>query len=175
MTTDGTNTVTCKAFSPLNADNEISVRVDIGNVGKLSNIAWSHKLFAMYYNILGYPPPYNNVGYHEKDSEEVDDSKGILDAHAVFQGLKRPHIDEDGDKQVYIYICKPAFCYKRIVNMTCTIKRAPFPDGAVFAIYLNLDDDGSTGEVFNWEFVKCDADDPTMPEDFKNRYDQRRR
>ncbi|MDT8397350.1 MAG: hypothetical protein RQ899_01905 [Pseudomonadales bacterium] len=159
------------APSPWDPDKEVRLRVDRGIVGKLGEIASTHRIYQMYYNVCGYPPPVNNIGYYERHSTEVDDSRGIRDAHAVFQGLKRPHLKEDGDKSVLIYITKPAYIYKYKPGMACVVARNPFPKGAVFAIYVNMDEGGDTGEIFNWELLKCAFDNDSLPDNYNERYD----
>lgn len=172
--TNGARGVRIVIPSPQSAEEQIEVWVDSGIVGKLSSIRATHQLFALYYNVLGQLPPVNNAGYHEKDDQEADNSRGILDAHAVFQGLNRPHIEEDGDKSVYIYIVKPKYTYEYVPDMATTCRRKLAPEGAVFAVYVKLNEEGTGGEIFNWEFVKCDPQDQSLPEDHENRYDERR-
>jgi len=163
-----------RAPSPSDLNEEIELRVDSSIVGKLSEISSTHKLYQMYYNLCGKLPPVNNIGYYEQDSDIDDNSKGIMDTHAVYQGLKRPHIDEDGDETVYIYITKPKYIYKYKPGMVCVVARETFPVGAVFAAYVNLDKEETSGEVFNWELVKCDPNDHRLPENSESRYDQTR-
>lgn len=161
------------APSPLDSDKEIVLSIDKGVVEKVGSIAWTNKLYAMSYNILGVIPPTNNAGLHEMESTEEDNSRGIKDAHAVFQGIRRPHIEEGGDESVFVYIIKPKYCYKYIPDMACTTKREPFPEKAVFAVYVNFDQEKDIGEVFNWELLKADPAEPHLPESSEHRYDRR--
>ena len=162
------------APSPLDRNAQIEIVVDRTIIEKVGSIGWTHKIYGMYYNILGCPPPVNNAEYHERDSHSTDNSQGILDTHAVFKGIKRPHVGRGVDKSVYIYIIKPEYCYKFIPDMVCAAQRAPFPENAVFAVYIKLDEDDNTWEVFNWELLKADPSDPLLPENFNDRYDERR-
>lgn len=174
MTANNRNVELIRAPSPFDPKKDITLRIDRGIVGKLSEISSTHKLYQMYYNICGYPPPVNNIGYYERESKVVDNSCGIKDTHAVFQGLKRPHLAEDGDKSVFIYISKPDYIYKYKPGMVCVVARSRFPEQAVFAVYVNLDSSGETGEIFNWELVKSDPEDMRLPHNHKDRYDQLR-
>jgi hypothetical protein len=158
--------------SPLDSSKEIELRVDTDIVGKLALIRSTIRLWQVYYNVCGRVPPVNNIGYHEKDSGVHDKSKGILDVHAVFQGLNRPHETENGNEAVYIYIIAPDYRYDYAAGMVCVAKRNSFPDGTVFAVYVHLDADEEKGVIFNWEPVKSASDNPRLPENFNERYDE---
>lgn len=162
--------------SPKDRAQTIEVRVDPGIVKDLASARRRTKLYELFYNVAGMPPPVNNIGAHETDSDNrfPDNWGGLSHAHALFKGLERPlGTDRSGDA-IFVYLLRPRYTYEYVADMVCPARRMPAPDNAVFAVYARFDSDFEAGTILNWEWVKADAGlDESLPDAFSERYDRR--
>lgn len=121
----------------------------------------------------------------EQEDGSINDggTNGLLDAHALFKGIKRPRIKPQGDAHILVYVTNPtnSFVYPRHARAA---KRVPKPLNSVFVTYAELFEDGIdrtsyqveaeiSGIVHMWEWVFCDPKEPTMPEESSSRYAER--
>lgn len=78
------------------------------------------------------------------------------------------------DKDVYIYVVRPRYVYRFIAHMVCLARREAAPDGAVFVCYVVFNDALlEHGVVVNWEWVFADPEDPALPANYSDRYDEK--
>lgn len=126
--------------------------------------------------VQGSAPPVNNVGYHEGGT--VPDLPGLKAAHALFCGLKRPIDDADHDGEVYVFVTLPKEMYHYVADMVCVAKAREVPRDAVFACYVRRyqqeTGDGISGRILAWEWVKAVPEEPTLPQDWQERYQAER-
>ena len=104
------------------------------------------------------------------------DIRSIKDATACFKGVQRPLNKEDDGENVYVY----AFITPQTViwkaDMACVVAIADSPSNAVFTVHIRpkASLQGEVGDVWGaitkWEFVGADADRPTLPHKFGERY-----
>ncbi len=162
--------------SPLDKKKTSSLVIDDGMVPAIANQGRNNKLYELFHNVGGMPPPVNNIGHHEKISgvspDEADMS--LINSHALFKGVKRPLTDLKHDENVYIYVVGSKYAYSYIPNMACVAKRVDAPKDAIFVVYATFNDEGcTTGKIIQWEWVKADIASPSLPKNHSNRYDKR--
>ena len=153
----------------------VSLRISLERVGQFAGSGRLTPLFELLYNVCGIVPPVNCIGYHERDQPPFQDGWGGLKrAHTVFRGIKRPMNGDGFDRDIYIYVVSPPFSYRHIVDRVCPAKRVGAPEGTVFVAYIKFDDEEfSSGEVLNWEWVMADPNCPRYPEGHASRYDEK--
>jgi hypothetical protein len=124
------------------------------------------------------------------DGKECPD---LRQAHALFQGLKRPLNHQGLDKSVHAYVTHPPFSYT-FVDRTSAPLPTPKPKRSVFVVYAkflppddpelqdaigDLDPAGVVGLIPWWEWTFADIspsqpDDLPLPSNHKVRYVRRR-
>jgi hypothetical protein len=129
--------------------------------------------------IMGMTPP--GVALREDDIELATPNNfiSINDAHACFQGLRRPVADDQSGQTMVAYILKPRLAYGyHYVSAEAGIYIVP--RNVVFAAYARLDwpielrPTAIAGVLTHWEFVPADQTDTMLPDDWADRYDTRR-
>jgi hypothetical protein len=65
--------------------------------------------------ILGAEPPV--LGCAHRNRKMKGELTKLADAHALFQGIKRPLADDDDGSQVLAYVLKPKFMYENSPDM----------------------------------------------------------
>lgn len=122
--------------------------------------------------VQGTAPPVNNIGYHE--AGVLPELPGLRATHALFCGLKRPIDDTDHDGEVYVFVTLPTVMYRYLADMVCVAKAREVPRNAVFACYVRRyqqeTEDGISGRILAWEWVKADPNEPNLPQDWQERY-----
>jgi hypothetical protein len=110
---------------------------------------------------------------------------GLLEAHALFQGLKRPclMLGHDADICVYVLSSASTFVYRaNVKNKSVGPERYPKPDASVFVVYANLSmrqnqsESGQValdGVILFWEWILADQDQPLLPAQHGSRYVKR--
>lgn len=160
------------APSPDGSARMIELTVDAERVRQLAGLRRKTPLYELTYNVMGQLPPVNNIGYHEQDIFP-DHWGGVRRAHTIFKGLRRPMNDHDLDGNVYVYVMSPPYTYRYIAHMACTAKRYDAPVNTVFAVYVIFDDNNfDKGFIVNWEWIGADPDNPKLPRDHTERYEQ---
>lgn len=161
---------TLRARSPEDRNRSCRVRVNALDLQKAAENRRRHPAYEFWSVLAGKAPP---VPHREADAEVGLTS--LFDAHACFQGVKRP-VAEDGDGAQFVaYILKPKwfFHYEFKPPLVLSTKRA-VPDDLVFVAYVRLDEpaetNGKKGVLTHWHFVEADPRDPTMPVGFDERY-----
>jgi hypothetical protein len=109
---------------------------------------------------------------------------------AIFQGIKRPFLDDGLDDFVFIYISNPEETYHYYPRDRFE-GTGPYPDYApsnsVFATFVSLappvveaickdlgsTDDNIRGAVLAWEWTTASEGDPRLPNGFATRYRRR--
>ena len=115
---------------------------------------------------------------------------GLLQAIALFQGLKRPMIDADRDSEVYVLVANPRsdFLYPGKRFDGSLFVPVPAPVDSVFTTFFVLaasktaqtlaleqygEEEIADGLILNWEWTLRSTDDARLPDDFGNRYRDR--
>jgi len=110
---------------------------------------------------------------------------GLLEAHALFQGIKRPRTGQGKDESILIYVMNHAHTYIYQNNNRFSVTgptRARRPSHSVFVAYVELLEEpelgmkgGSeaAGRVLFWEWVRSSDDDPLLPVSCETRYTKR--
>ena len=108
-----------------------------------------------------------------------DGTFGLLEAKALFKGIKRPCIHTNHDADVYVYVTNPSFTYTYL-GIPRYGKKPPkkiqAPNDSVFVTYVTLnketDEFGAIGRILDWEWVFRDKDDLEYPFEYRVRYDK---
>lgn len=133
-------------------------------------------LFDFWALVKGAPPPINCIGHHE--GYVFPDLPGLKAAHALFCGLNRPIDASHNGDDVYVFVTLPKVLYGSVQSMVCQAKTRPVPKNAVFTCYVRRYQEetaeGFSGRILSWELVKADASDPTLPQDWRERYQTER-
>jgi hypothetical protein len=113
-------------------------------------------------------------------------TRGLLAAHALFQGLNRPCLAPGRDAQIYVFVLNPdcSFVFHRSWKLTGTgPTKITKPDGSVFVVYADLVEGeyvtatgtkiATGGSVLFWEWVLADTAQSNLPVDHETRYVRR--
>ena len=167
-------TVRSKSFD--DPSKAMTLEVDAGWVRQNARHARIQPLFDFWALVKGEPPPINCIGHHE--GYVFPELSGMWGSHALFRGLKRPvDVSDEGDG-VYVFLSMPPVFYRSIGDMVCLAKLRDAPKNAVFACYVRRyeqeTEDGFSGRVVAWEWVRADQNDPNLPADWQERYEEER-
>jgi hypothetical protein len=140
---------------------------------------------------------YTSIGGMQRRAE----LGGLKNAGALFRGINRPMsgsgtdqhpiIDFNDDHEVYVYITNPGSDYvwppwRRFSSLGP--QEAPKPEASVFTTFVVFDEaviasaaeaihEAGGGQVDgivqNWEWTLASTQDPSLPDDFENRYEAR--
>lgn len=159
-----------RARAPEDRSRSCRVRVNREDVVKAAGRRRRQPAYDFWSVLNGKPPPVPN--------READPNSGLMtlfDAHACFQGVRRPIAeDADGDRFV-AYVLKPShfFVYDARPPLVMCLKRVVDAD-LVFVAYVRLDEPMHTnavkGVLTHWHFVEADSRDNRLPDDFDHRY-----
>jgi len=100
------------------------------------------------------------------------------DAHACFQGVRRPCAEDGDGDNVVAYVLKPnvVIGYKALPPAMLAVKEV-IPGDLVLVAYVRLDapvtETGPIGVLTHWQFVEADAADCMLPKGYKERYAKR--
>lgn len=127
---------------------------------------------------------HGNLVEDSKEGYSSNGTNGLLDAIALFKGIKRPRFLCYSDEDIYIYILNPTNSYTyqyRSIGPFITEK----PKDSVFAVYvemtrffslfpkeiiIQLNQQDVCGKILFWEWVK--SEDNVMPDGHGFRYAQ---
>lgn len=160
------------------ANNAVQLTFSDQHWNKLVSSRLLTKIFAAYSLIAKVLPPVNAIGYHEGYTEDTS-LMSINDAHALFKGIERPRGGEENGGSIYCFVIKASYNYSFLANMVCVAKKVSVPNNCVFVVYVKLggplqpDGNGVSGRITNWELVTADPADPTLPENYNERYNER--
>lgn len=162
--------------SPFDSGKLVEFRVCRSDVIKAAEQRRRQPAFEFWSILAGQLPPIPSA---ERMVEYGDqDFFRLIDAHACFQGIKRPcGADDDGSRTV-AFILKPSsfFVFDGRPPVSWMHKKA-VPHDLVFVAYARLDEPCDTashvGVLTHWQFVEADENDPNLPEDFGNRFVKR--
>lgn len=168
---------TVVAPSPFDKAQTCEFRIAREDLVKSVLSARRQPIFELWSCILGAPPPVNNVEtFNLKPSDGLT---SLGDAHACFQGVKRPCGEDDDGSAWLAYILKPDAFYEYVSHMACVAHKQEAPSDIVFVAYVRLDEpcapDGHRvkGVLTHWHFVIADEADASLPEEYQKRYDRR--
>lgn len=168
---------TVVARSPFRREQACAFRIAKEDAVKAAKARRREAAFNLWSVILGEPPrvplvePFNAaaaVGLSRLD-----------DAHACFEGLRRPCAEDTTSERMVAYILKPRFFYEYRPHPACVAYKAEVPADLVFAAYVKLDVPcGASGHpvkgvLTHWQFVEANDSDPLLPREANSRYDRR--
>jgi hypothetical protein len=167
--------------SPFDRTAVTSFRVGTQDVQKALANHRKQPLLDLWACVIGELPGFAGV---ERYLEEFNEARTALSqAHACFQGLKRPIGDDDHGFDVVAFVTKPKMTFSYSPDFGCMIKPKRIPNDLVLVTYAQLDRDcgtanqrpklSATGMVIHWEFVEADATDLSLPIGFGERYRKR--
>lgn len=161
---------TIRARSPDDRNRACRVRVNRDDVVKAARMRRRQPAYEFWSVLNGRAPPVP----HRVPAPE-DGLLSLFDAHACFQGVRRP-IAEDQDGGSFIaYVLKPRcfFLYEPRPPLILCLKEQVPPD-LVFVAYVRLDNPSETnatkGVLTHWQFVEADERDALLPVGFDQRY-----
>jgi hypothetical protein len=123
---------------------------------------------------LGVAPPV--PGVHHRNPSAPEGLVGLQDAHACFQGIKRPLAEDDDGDNVIAYVSRPRFLYEYDPNMVSVAVKRPTPRDVVFVAYARLAQagvspiGGTLGTITHWGFVEADRSERSLPIHYSSRY-----
>jgi hypothetical protein len=152
---------TILAPSPEDKITPCNFRVSSRDSYRLAQLGRRQLIFEFWSVVIGVPPPVPNVAARNRPLER--DLTSLIEAHALFRGIKRPFAQDDDGGDVLAYILKPRNVYEYEPNMVSVASKILVPDDVVFVTYVCLDSVGDVpgpvrGTITHWGFV--DADDP---------------
>jgi hypothetical protein len=167
---------TVAARAPSNQSHAVIYRVATSDVRKALAARVRQPAFDLWSIIFGEPPPVPNVEW-EGNSPHSDGLICLVDAHACFQGIKRPIGLDDNGSNVVAYVLRPRFHYVYQPHMVTVAHRRSVPPDVVFVAYVRLDrpcdwdQPGSKGVLTHWQFVEATTDGGVMlPVGYEERY-----
>jgi hypothetical protein len=161
---------TIKARSPFDVDRICEFRVSRSDVFKAADSRRRQPAYQYWSVLEGKPPPV--------PTDAVDASDGLvnlLDAHACFQGIKRPAGEDDGGEEFVVYVLKPRsfFAYEFRSPIVFSTKEAVPPD-LVFLAFVRMDQPSEPGTIkgvlTHWDFVDADERDEMLPVEYDTRF-----
>lgn len=132
-------------------------------------------ILQMWTHVLGQLPPINNIS-KVSNSGLVPTLQTLNDAVACFEGINRPHDNENNGQSVLVYILTPTVSIQFEPNMVCQARSIEVPPMTVLTVQvrpaasLQAVDQGINGIVTRLEFVLADEADPRLPKAFGTRY-----
>lgn len=159
--------------SPFDREKLVEFRVCRTDVVKAAEQRRRQPAFDFWSVLAGSLPPIPGA---ERMVEYGDqDLFRLIDAHACFQGIRRPcGADDDGSRTV-AFVLRPAsfFAFDGRPPVSWMYKKS-VPNDLVFVAYARLDEPcdaaSHVGVLTHWQFVEADENDPDLPEDFGNRF-----
>lgn len=165
------------AKSPYDQDVTCRFRVSATDChrGLLSNRR--QPAFELWSAVMGLPPPVLGVGA-SKNYPPAAGLSSLRQAHACFEGLKRPIGNQDGGDGVVVYVTKPSCAYRYRPSPTGTAEKFSVPEDVVFLTCVKLDvpyepNAMASGVVTHWLFSEADPNGPDLPVEFETRFARR--
>lgn len=161
---------TIRARSPEDRNRPCRVRVNRDDVVKAAANRRRQPAYDFWSVLTGKAPPVPH--------RETDPDTGLLslfDAHACFQGVRRPIAEDPAGDGFLAYVLKPKafFLYEPRPPLILCLKE-DVPADLVFVAYVKLDNPAETnatkGVLTHWHFVEADRRDGRLPVDFDQRY-----
>jgi hypothetical protein len=142
----------------------------------LAQLARRQLIMEFWSIIIGVPPPVPNV--HVRNRCVEGELTSLIQAHALFRGIKRPFAEDDDGENCVAYVLKPRNFYEYDHNMVSVALKARVPDDVVFITYARLDPVTDVpgpvrGTITHWSFVDADKSDAWLPTNHSNRYHTR--
>jgi hypothetical protein len=166
---------TVSAPSPFDRLQACSFRIAKVDVVKAALARRREQAFSLWSIVLGMPP---KVPLWSAFCN-TDGLTSLSDAHACFQGLKRPCAEDSIGDSLVAYILKPKFFYVYEPSMTCVAKKEDVPGDVVFAVYARMDEPARQGRspikgvLSHWHFIDADKRNLSLPIGFDTRYSRR--
>lgn len=98
------------------------------------------------------------------------------DAYACFEGIRRPHDDEDNGDSVLVYVMRPSVTVESHLSMACQVRAVTPPTKTVLTVLVRtnkgLHDDGGAidGCVTRLEWVFAEGENILLPKGANMRY-----
>lgn len=132
-------------------------------------------LFMLATHVFGALPPINAIAKLESANPSPT-LMTLLDAHACFEGIERPHDDEDNGDTVLVYVLKPVTTIEYRANLSCVAEAAKPPNSSVLTVLVRTNgalQDGNVsldGHITRIEWVLSSPDDNNLPKAHETRY-----
>jgi len=165
------------ARSPDGEREQVRLEISAATIQKIVQAGLKVPLFQAWAHLVGEMPPVNNVFKLRAEHPEAR-IRTIAQASTIFRGVRRPcGLNGTGD-DVYIYVVETpeTVCWRS--DMACVVGISPCPPSTVLTVYvrrsgtLQPQDPSVWGIISKWEFVGASPEQPHLPIDFDNRYDE---
>ena len=168
--------------SPFDRSRVTSFRIAIHDIQKALDNNRRQPLLDLWTCVVGELPNFSGI---ERYAQQYADNRSSLSqAHAAFQGLKRPIGDDDRGFDVVAFVTKPTMTFTYSPDFGCMVKPRLIPSDLVHVTYVRLDrvkrephgraELAETGTIIHSEFVEADATETLLPIGFEQRYRRRR-
>lgn len=165
---------TLTAKSPLDRNVEVKFRFHSGDLVKAALAGRKAPVFETWSVLFGQAPPVPNIrGWNEDPDSGLT---SLAEAHACFQGVKRPCAEDDDGEGILAYILRPRFLYRFKPDMKCVATKKGIRDGLLYIAHVRLDhperlEKGETRGVFtHGGFVEADPANDLLPVEHQTRY-----
>ncbi len=166
------------APSPDDRATQVMLEISPKTLKKILDSHLRVSLFQAWGHLVGELPPVPNV---KKLTAEHPNRRivSIRDAHACFRGVRRPYGGADYGQDVYVYVISTpdTICWRS--SLACVADINPAPEGTLMTVQvraasaLQPTDPGVWGTITKWEFVGASPEQPHLPRDHAERYDER--
>lgn len=135
----------------------------------------STPIFMLWAHCVGQLPPINLISMLAESNPTPTLTK-LLDAHACFRGVNRPHLLENDGESVLVYVLKPEVTIEYKADMACVARAIKPTKPFVLTIQVVLvpalqnPPDGVAGVITRIEPVATDPDDDALPVGYTERY-----
>lgn len=163
-----------QARSPADRDQHVLFRVARTDIEKALRANRRQPAFDMWSALFGCPPPVPNVETPKAGLTS------LMDAHACFEGVRRPWAEDDNGERCLAYILKPEFLYRYEPSLVRVAKMVAVPGDLVYVAHIRLDlpheaqPPATRGVFTHGAWVEVDPNDPLLPMDHASRYTARR-
>lgn len=170
-------------FEPFEApgrDRSARVRLTISQeyVDTLVEVRRLTPLFWLSSHVFGRLPEINLIRLVE-NAQPTTQLTTLDDAYALFEGIKRPHDDENNGESVLVYVLRPSVSIEFAASMGCQAQAALPPENAVLTVLVRTnkplqDEDGEIhGVVTRIEWVISEGKKEILPKEYEKRYNKR--
>lgn len=159
-----------------NGENDVQLIVSKTTIAEFAKAHRRTPLFEAWVHLVGEMPPVNNAYHYPQTIFPNAVIRSLKDAHACFKGVKRPLNQEDDGEEVCVYVIATPQTVRWKSDMACVAAIVDCPTNAVFTVHvrsaasLQMGVSDVWGAITKWEFVNADAERPTLPENYTERY-----
>jgi hypothetical protein len=164
---------TIEARSPILGLDSCQLRISKTDIIKAAGLRRRVPAYVLWSVLLGQAPP---VPHQIKDAEEG--LSRLKDAHACYQGIKRPCADDENGDNFTAFVMKPKWVIEPDFRPPLLLgSKVELPADVVFVAYAKLDtpprQHGTLGVLTHWNFVDADKRNLLLPARAKDRFEKR--